>query len=237
MNNVSQLESLAENDTSAKVKSGGTDYVRTIDLVIYSATASVFILDVLTRTSPFPLVQQLFDVTKEGNYPAWIASVLWFAVAVACAACSHLERKYHHKPFNPRMWGLMVVAFAYASLDDVAHIHERLYLGEIHWQMFYAPLFALVGILGGKLLWSRLSKLKGGRVLLLATVGCYVISLLCESVQQNLSMFDALYRHRFLQKWHLCELTEEVVELLGTAFFISALTRYYSLIWKQKTSP
>lgn len=66
----------------------------------------------------------MFDLGAEENVPTWWASMLWMAVAMASYACHVKDARGASTP-GSRLWLLLAAIFTFASMDEVATIHEE----------------------------------------------------------------------------------------------------------------
>ncbi len=71
-----------------------------------------------------------------------------------------------------------------------------------------------------------------GRIFLIAAASCYLMSLALEFYAQIPALRSFVDEIGFIRKWNAVEFTEEMIELLGTAFLVHALLNYNLSRWK-----
>lgn len=73
---------------------------------------------------PYPRLTRFIDLNREGNLPAWYASIQWFGVACLWGVfAQHSVRRA-----SPRSWSLVAITLVFVtlSLDEIAQLHEWL---------------------------------------------------------------------------------------------------------------
>ena len=78
--------------------------------------------DLLEYDDPWELVY-FFGLSYEENLPTWVASILLFCCSGLLAAIA-VGTRQEGGPYV-RHWGVLSIAFAYISLDEVAQLHEN----------------------------------------------------------------------------------------------------------------
>lgn len=89
-----------------------------------------------------------FHLDREGNVPAWFATILLFSVSI-CSFIVHKRNKQlsssAKEPVLIRklFWLLFSSVYLFLSLDEGTQIHELLDLYVIKWYVIYAPIASI----------------------------------------------------------------------------------------------
>lgn len=145
-----------------------------------------------------PFYQRLFNLDAEANLPAWFASLLWFLIALVAVLSYARDRAALPGQRNSRIWLFIACGFLYASLDEIAQIHEsvlpqssqilKYWLGTATlatrgtWLVLYVPLILLFAGIAGKFLLKRLKE-PSSRLLFFTGVVFICLALFNEYVQ------------------------------------------------------
>lgn len=193
---------------------------------VYLSTFAVGLLALATHESPNQFLHGQFSLTTEANVPTWLASTLWLFVALASFVAYIMDKVLDGR--KERVWLFVASAFLYASFDEICRLHERI----PRWQIAYLPAVLSVSIVGGRFLWLKLKNVSRGRLMLVSCALCYAVALVLECFAQIGSIHDFVNQVRFIERWNLVEFTEEMLELLGTAFILHALINYSLFRWE-----
>ena len=176
--------------------------------------------------SPINELYHVFDVAGEFNGGAWLNAGLWLLLAVATAAVAAQTRKRRVS------WVLFSVIAAYASLDEFAMLHERLFrLGARLAQFLPFDPFSYRWVIAGLLLASVAVivltplMLALPRKVLLGYVIAGFIFLLGAVVLETIGGYVEQH-FGGVGTWHLKLLMhfEEWLEMLGVALAIATTT-------------
>ena len=74
-------------------------------------------------TDRFVQFVRLFNLSGEGNIPAWFSSILLFSSALLLHDIAVAERNRGKRRFLKHWWAL-AIGFVYISMDEAAQIHE-----------------------------------------------------------------------------------------------------------------
>lgn len=219
---------------------GGVTLVGTLTLVL---------LDLLVTRSgmvPWQFLRELFDLGGEGNVPTWFASVLWLLAAATAIVGYLADKRLSPSGASANIWLFMSLTFLYASVDEVATIHEEVgsFLKEqvrrhslrgivpfgspdSPWIVFYLPIILV--FLGFMLvfLWRRLGTQKWLRVALVLVVECYLCAIALDYFQGLEPPVHRMMAYKLhARPAYLIDATivaEEALELIGTSVLITLL--------------
>ncbi len=225
--------------------------VRYIALAAFGSIALVIVLDLIVaklHVVPQEFLWTMFDLGSERNVPTWLASVLWLFTGIAALACLWVDERGRPRTLSGMVWLIMAVAFIYASIDEVATIHEEvgtflteefarhasvaLPEGSPHspWILFYLPIVVIFLALALVFLWRKLKGSRWSRLCLLLAVECYLVAI-------GLDYFQGLYPqyHRAVARTlgmkarpfvEVTIVTEEALELTATATLLVVLCSF-----------
>jgi hypothetical protein len=212
-------------------------------------TVTLVLLDLLmTRFGmvPWEFLREMFDLGGEGNVPTWFASVLWLLAAAAAIVCYLADRRLSPSGASAAIWLVMSLALLYASVDEVATIHEEVgsFLKEevrkhslsgivpagspdSPWIVFYLPvILAFLGLLL-VFLWRKLGARKWLRLALVLVVECYLCAIALDYFQGLEPQVHRMVAYKLQARpGHLVDATivaEEALELVGTSVLIALL--------------
>lgn len=66
----------------------------------------------------------LIDINEEQNVPTWFSTLLLAGASLAAAGVAQLQRRRGARTY--RWWGALAALYGFASLDEMASLHERL---------------------------------------------------------------------------------------------------------------
>ena len=206
---------------SAESLSGPFNRVLTVGVVVALAAAVVQTLVHLLNAAFFDRAQ--LDARAEANTMTWASSVATFAAAFAAALHAVLlsERR--------RAYAFIACVFAFFSLDEALHVHERLAesvlaaVGQdtswdsVVWPAFYLPLAGMVAVLLVSLTRTTPTRARRfvlvGLVLLVTAVAAEVLS-----APVSTSETEGGWAHVFESAY------EEGAELTGWILIATGLT-------------
>jgi hypothetical protein len=210
-------------------------------LILMLATLDMlFFFGNVTDSEP---VRLLFIVTREDALANWYSSLVTLAVALVALG---VYLAGHRQP----LWLLVTAFFLYAAVDDAVAIHERLgdelkmwvddsawdtlvlAFPSYSWQLFIAPLFALIAIYIARRLFSQLS--------IPAFLWLFIgFSLLAVAISVDFVEGLLLKALAGPTVNHLLRVFEEVLEMSGmTLVFFSFghhLTSLVEITYRQRT--
>lgn len=188
----------------------------------------LYIVWVLTgfEESPITEAYHIFDVAGEFNGGAWLNAGLWLVLAVAVAVVGAHTQKWRLS------WVFFATVAAYASLDEFAMLHERLFrlgwrLGQYlpfdpfsyRWVIAGLALALIVVLLLAPLMWAL------PRRILLGYIVAGAVFLLGAVVLETIGGY--VERHfGGIGTWHLKLLMhfEEWCEMIGVSLAIANTT-------------
>ena len=187
---------------------------------------------------PSRILGRSFNVALEESVGTWFSSALALWVALTAAAVFWHSRR-HDVGILSLGWALIALIFLFISIDDTAKIHERLgtamrvkyeqttdteldtWFPSWGWQLFVAPIYAAMGVY---MLWflnrvlpSREKKyvVLGFTLLGLAVCLDFIEGQFARGIEEDVDR-------------HLQQLTEELLEMLGTTVFLYVFLRVLS---------
>lgn len=196
-------------------------------------------------------VQELFHLSMEENAPTWFASTQATFVGLTIFAIYFVTRAQGAPRGTRRGWLTLGFFFAYLGLDDTAKVHERLgsVVGDLFeaqivpirgllgidtydWQLFLAPLFALMGLFMLVFLWRHFGRY-ALRTYLVLGLACYAVAVSIDFLEgtgtfffnlgEAVSMDEDFVRHNF-------KVTEEILEMFGTTMFWQGFLHFLARI-------
>lgn len=200
------------------------------DLLLAGLHLAYFLLG-----APFDPLNRIVNLDSETSVATWYASTKHLLTALVGLPVSY----YLFKEASPRAWlfGLLVLAFLFFSLDEIAVLHEtlgsfsdNLLPGDSRQASFYSQtgiwifvlglpaslvLFGLITLLG-----QTLQKVRGVRSKLAFGVALFLFGALGVELLSNFSADGTLLRH-------IEVFFEELFELLGSSFILWA---FYDLL-------
>ena len=193
----------------------------------------------------------LFDITEEANIPTWFSSTQAMLTGIVALVIGHLRagESEKRKSFG---WYLTGAAFLYLGIDDAAQIHERFstfindslaasggnafisalmeMLPSYHWQLFFLPVFLVVGLVMMIFLYQELRQYKALTVFI-AGIACYAIAVgldYIDGIPRNYTYLQQYIPMTVKELMHLSRALEEFLEMLGTTFFMASFLLIYS---------
>jgi hypothetical protein len=180
--------------------------------------------------SPSKILARSFDISMEESLGTWFSSAQALLVGLVAAAILVHSSK-HDTTFVVIGWGIVALFFIFISLDDTAKFHERLgtalrlkyeqrtdiplsnWFPSYGWQLFIAPFFMAMGVFVLWFLWNAVAA--GLRIWVLVALSLFGIAV-------GLDFIEGLNRETMSDdsSRHLMQLSEEVLEMLGTTTFL-----------------
>jgi len=206
---------------------------RRITIWLWSVTAVIFGLGVFRQvyisalgTETALRTLSLFNLEGEGTLPAWYSSMLMWTVAGLLAAHAVIAHKLGRHTVS--YWWALAVIFAFLSLDETAHLHERAELvlpsdfspgGFFHfrWVIVVGPLVAIVGLAFVPFL-LRLPRASALRIMIAGFVfvgGAYGM--------EHVGAYLFVTTGGQTSVYFAAASTEEGLEMAGLCLFIAAL--------------
>ena len=209
------------------------------------------------RLVPDKSIRRLFNCARESSIPTWYsATLLWF-VGLTLLAIFFLVKKRGAAGRTRLGWLILACFFLYMGVDDAAVVHERLgtYLDDTvrddpaglpgwirwvfdlpaySWLIFLGPIFAVLGIFTLVFLWKHFGR-HGLRLWPVLGLTCYVVAVGLDALERlelgdGPPVFEQIAEAGGWTRWqvsHLSKLTEELLEMLGTACFAYGAMRYF----------
>lgn len=181
-------------------------------------------------------MRRMFNLNEEQNVPTFYSALLLLASAALLAILAAAARRNDRSRRDAWYWGGLAALFLFLSVDEAASIHELLLrrvgsaagtsdLLHLDWVVPYVGAGAIVALLYARFL-LRLPRVIGIRIVAAGTIfvaGAAGIELIGSAVlRENDYDYGTL-------PMNLLFLAEETLEMLGVAYFITALLRYVEL--------
>ena len=181
-------------------------------------------------------MRRMFNLNEEQNLPTFFSTLLLLASALLLAILAAAARRDDRSRRDAWCWGGLAALFLFLSVDEAASIHELLMrpvgaaagtsdLIHLDWVVPYLVAGAIVALLYARFL-LRLPRVIGIRIVAAGSIfvaGAAGIELIGSGMLR-----DNDYDHGTLAM-KLLFLVEETLEMLGVAYFIAALLRYFEL--------
>lgn len=189
----------------------------------------------------------MFDLGSEANVPTWWASILWLSASCACFLAGRADRRSARRWYQ--IWWLIGAVLLFASMDEVATIHEEVgsFLGRQSriglwwkflpegspgspWILFYSPFLLSFGALSSAFILGRLRAAPSGRLLFVLSLQCYLLAIGMDYFQgaaeagQAVSVFGATMNGDALVDATIA--AEETLENLGTSMLFASVLAY-----------
>lgn len=227
-------------------------WIQKLFWILVTLAMVFYVLDLLVVFLPqfqkIP-IQTIFNMSREDALAAWFASVQTLMTGFVLLAIFGIIRA--------RRWLVLALFFVYLAVDDGAGIHEKLgssfdllaqnpesapifraiqlWNPSFSWHLFFTPIFVGMGFFILLFLWRELAQKNLGLILLMA-LGCYSLAVGFDFVEGIASLHRTLGDVFFLEPKnfaHLLRATEELLELLGTTFFLTLFLKYLTQIVKR----
>src|SRR5262249_30766263 len=248
-----------KNLNGGNLQKSGERIVRYIALIAFLTIAILVALDVSVsklHVLPQKFLWVMFDLGSEANLPTWFACVLWLFAGMAALLCFWADQRVRPRRAGTKIWLLVSAVFIYASLDEVATIHEEVgtFLreevskhslaavvpeGSPHspWILFYLPVVVLFLTLIVVFLWRRLKGSPALRLGLLLAVESYLVAIGLDYFQGLFPQYQRMVSQKIGMKGadfvEVTVVTEETLELVGTATLLVVLSTYALRKWAE----
>lgn len=187
-------------------------------------------------------LQDLLDITLEANIPTWFSSTQAIMTGLVAILIARIRSPDDRK--KALGWYLTGAFFVYLGIDDAAQIHERVstFMNDViknaddetllsgvlkifpsyHWQIFFLPVFAIIGVL---MMGFIFFELRGKKALpvFIAAMACYVVAVGLDYVDGVSQYYDFVLQYTsisFDELEHISRAIEEFLEMLGTTLFM-----------------
>lgn len=178
---------------------------------------------------PGTIIRRSFDIGYEESFGTWISTSLSLFVAIV-AGCVAVARNGSHGKPQAFGWGIISAFFLFMSFDDAAKFHERVgttlrlkyesisntlldsWFPSYGWQLFVAPLFAVMGIFVLVFLWRSVRS--GLRFRVFLGLGLFALAVVADFLEGTILISSDAGEH-FLR------LAEEVMEMLANLLFLN----------------
>lgn len=199
-------------------------------------------------------IQTIFNMSREDALAAWFASVQTLMTGFVLLVIYCVIRADHEPKKRARRWLVLALFFVYLAVDDGAGIHEKLgssfdllaqnpesapifrtiqlWNPSFSWHLFFTPIFVGMGFFMLLFLWRELAQ-KNLRLILLAALGCYSLAVGFDFIEGIASLHRTLGDVFLLEPKsfaHVLRATEELLELLGTTFFLTLFLKHLTQI-------
>jgi len=187
----------------------------------------------------------LFDITLEANVPTWYSSLI--ALCAGLAGLLIVEYYYLLKQHSKTaIWLLISLFFVYMSVDDTSQFHERVatvWAGHAktienstasnlinnfesyYWQLLFLPLFSAIGLTMLYVIKTEF-KVKQAQLFFIAGLSCFVFAVTLDYVDGVDSYYEYVIEKtavNFQALEHFSRAIEEMIEMIGLGFILSAL--------------
>jgi len=219
----------------------------------------LFFIDSLIYSYQFEIhkkLRVLFDITLEANVPTWYSSLIAFITGLA-----GLLIVQHYKALKKQskmlIWLLISLFFIYMSIDDTSQFHERVAtvwskhakanntaavgllnsFESYYWQLLFLPFFALIGLAMLYVIKTEF-KVKQAQWFFIAGLSCFVLAVALDYIDGVDSYYDALiqmYGFNFQALEHFSRAFEEMTEMIGLGFILTAFLLHRDYLLKTKT--
>ncbi len=200
-------------------------------------------------------LQVLFNITLEANIPTWYSSAV--ALFVGLAGLLIVEHYYTLKQHSKTaIWLLIAFFFIYMSVDDTSQFHERVstvwatyakqsdnslssslisHFKSYYWQLLFLPIFGLIALAMLYVIKTEF-KVRKAQWFFIIGLGCFVFAVVLDYIDG----IDRYYQYviqqtgvtfQFLE--HLSRATEEMTEMIGLGFILTALLLHCESLTKQ----
>lgn len=186
-------------------------------------------------------IRRSFNIAREDSIGTWFAVVQLVAISIVAALIFRASNRTGTAATKAagkgnRIWLFFSLFFLYLSIDDLAEIHERLgstfadgvsFFPSYAWQVVFAPLFGVAGVLMLYLAWRVLDSDQSKRQVIvglaLLVVGVVLdfgegIDGLALSIAERIGWEEQSVSHT--QK-----VAEESIEMAGMTLFLAAFLR------------
>jgi len=200
----------------------------------------------------------LFDITLEANVPTWYSSMVAFFVGLTGLLI--VEHYYTLKQHSKTaIWLLIALFFIYMSVDDTSQFHERVAtvwanqakqatntissnlvsgFESYYWQLLFLPIFTLIAIAMLYVIKTEFSN-KAAQRFFIVGLGCFVVAVILDYIDGVDSYYEYVIEKtgvnfEFLE--HLSRATEEMIEMLGLGFILTALLLHRESLYSRTTA-
>ena len=187
----------------------------------------------------------LFDITLEANIPTWYSSML--ALFVGMVGILIVEHYYNLKQNSKiAIWLLIALFFVYMSIDDVSQFHERVATAWAHyarsadnsissslasnfesyyWQLLFLPIFGSIAFAMLYVIKTEFVN-KKAQYFFIIGLACFVFAVALDYIDGVDRYYDYIIKQfgfNFKVLEHFSRAVEEMVEMIGLGFILTAL--------------
>lgn len=219
--------------------------LETVFAILVAIEIVLLLIDVLMSCCGFiehGKLSVLFDITLEANIPTWFSSTQAVVTGLVALILAR-SRKQTAQRKQAIAWYLVGAFFIYLGIDDAAQIHERVstfindtmskesegliasilkYFPSYHWQIFFLPVFVIVGVYMMFTLYGELRQHQALLVFIIA-MACYAVAVALDYIDGVSAYYNFILSHiqiSFDELEHISRAIEEFLEMLGTTFFM-----------------
>lgn len=207
-----------------------------------------------------PKLRLLLDITYEANIPTWFSSTQALVTGIVALLVGQIRSKQSERKLA-KGWYLTGGFFIYLGIDDAAQIHERVstfindavkdsggnafisaimdLLPSYHWQLFFLPVFILVGVFMTWFLYHEF-KHKSALPVFFAAMSCYAVAVgldYIDGIPGNYRVAQEYLSFSTKEMVHLSRAIEEFLEMLGTTLFMMSFLLVYESPVSEKGEP
>lgn len=236
--------------------------IRSVIIACLAAEAVILVLDLFLNVAQFWYVQtfqglrDLSNAALENSFGTWFSIVLNFVVAITALIVSLHHRFATGRRLKFLSWLVIAIFFAYVSLDDHLVLHERMggsmpvllewFFGKkmgalptYGWIFLFGPLFGAFGVFLLVFLYKELKGVRQ-RFMLIAALSFWGAAVLLDAWDGTSNPYEWMGQatgFKEISLRHSSMLIEEMLEMLGSTFFLYLFLSHLRSLCTDRSTP